>query len=91
MRVSAVRVVNALVCKQGRRWGQCKALASAPALLFAIVRVAHELYSHEGDDGAHHDFDAFELVNVADMPANAAVVSQHHELLLQGFKPIRKL
>ena len=66
-------------------------MASAPALLFAIVRVAHELYSHEGDDGAHHDFDAFELVNVADMPANAAVVSQHHELLLQGFKPIRKL
>ena len=71
--------------------GSMQSVLPQPALLFAIVRVAHELYSHEGDDGAHHDFDAFELVNVADMPANAAVVSQHHELLMQGFKPIRKL
>ena len=48
-------------------------------------RVARELYDHAGDDGGDHDFDAFENENVAEDPANADVVSQLRDLLMQGF------
>ena len=68
-------------------------VTSSAGLYTAVVctsRVARELYSHEGDDGAHHDFDAFELANVAEAPANAEVVREHHALLLQGFGPGRE-
>ena len=40
---------------------------------------------HNGDDGGHHDFDAYENVNVAEEAANAQAVAQLHAVLVAGF------
>lgn len=40
-----------------------------------------ELYAHSGDDES--DFDLYENVNVASVPANKAVVAQMHKLVQQ--------
>ena len=71
------------------RWRYTEWLAFDGALLHGDFsrRVASELYDHLGDDGSAHDWDRFELENVAADPANAAVVSAHRRLLLEGFAP----
>ena len=42
--------------------------------------------SHIGDDGTAQSWDDFENVIVVDEPAYAAIIQEHHSLLLEGFK-----
>lgn len=48
-------------------------------------KVASELYDHRKDDSGAHDWDEYENENVVDIPANAAVVKEMHDLLVAGF------
>jgi hypothetical protein len=52
-------------------------------------RVGRELYDHNGDDGANHDFNGFENENVAEVAANAQLVSQLHAVLVAGFPVVQ--